>query len=352
MTGSKVDSFTVLLTLLLVVISGIGCAVESAAVPTSQSPFSTVTPAPSAVYSETPSATIVPSSSPPQSMTATTGTSTSAQTQTVAQATPSNSSDPVLLAAGDIAVCGMNSDDATARLLEALPGTVATLGDDAYPDGAPADFANCYAPAWGRLKDRTRPAPGNHEYVTAGAAGYFGYFGAAAGPSGIGYYSYDLGAWHIVSLNSEIAVGSDSPQLQWLRADLSAHQTPCTLAYWHQPRFSSGPHGSNAKYQPLWQVLYDSGAEIVLNGHDHDYERFAPQKPDGTPDPLHGIREFVVGTGGATLYPFIRNTPNSEVKNNTAWGILKLTLHAASYDWEFIPIAGHTFTDSGGANCH
>lgn len=271
---------------------------------------------------------------------------------TASQTAPSTLSDPVLLAAGDIATCGMTSAEATARLLDDLPGTVATIGDNAYPEGAPSDFTNCYAPTWGRLKARTRPSPGNHEYVTKGAAGYFGYFGAAAGPAGTGYYSYDLGAWHILSLNSEFPVGTSSPQVQWLRADLAAHQTQCTLAYWHQPRFSSGPHGSNKAYQVLWQVLYENGAEVVLNGHDHDYERFAPEKPDGTADPARGIREFVVGTGGATLYPFITRAGNSEVRNNTTWGILKLTLHAAGYDWKFIPVAGRTFTDSGSSDCH
>jgi hypothetical protein len=259
--------------------------------------------------------------------------------------------DPVVIAAGDIAECG-DKAEAMARLLDNLPGTVITLGDNAYPGGAPRDFASCYAPTWGRQKARTHPVLGNHEYGTAGAGGYFGYFGAAAGPAGKGYYSYDLGAWHLVALNSEIAVLAGSPQEQWLHADLTAHPTACTLAYWHQPRFSSGPHGSNPVYQSLWQALYDYGADVVLNGHDHDYERFAPQTPAGASDPPHGLREFVVGTGGAGLYPFLTVAPNSQVRNDTTWGVLKLTLHARSYDWQFIPIAGQTFADSDTGGCH
>ncbi len=257
-----------------------------------------------------------------------------------------------MLAAGDIGVCGMNADEATGRLLTTLPGTILALGDEAYPDGSPSDFAKCYAPSWGKVKDRTRPVPGNHEYMTSGARGYFGYFEAAAGKAGQGYYSFDLGAWHVVALNSEIAVGAGSAQEKWLRADLAAHPAACTLAYWHEPRFSSGPHGSNAKYQALWQALYDNGAEIVLDGHDHDYERFAPQAPDGTPDAARGIREFVVGTGGATLYPIIIPAANSETRNNNTWGVLKLMLHANSYEWQFMPAAGKMFTDSGSGMCH
>jgi hypothetical protein len=349
----RIHLFPITLTLLLVAVSAISCADESSPVPQGSSTFAAVAATPSSGVTITPIATKELKAVTPLSKTDETASySTPVPPPTLVQATLSNSTDPVLLAAGDIAVCGMNSDEATARLLESLPGTIATLGDDAYPSGAPADFANCYAPTWGRLKGRTRPAPGNHEYGTAGATGYFGYFGAAAGPAGKGYYSYDLGAWHVVSLNSEIAVGTGSPQLQWLLADLAAHRTQCTLAYWHQPRFSSGPHGSNPRYQPLWQALYDNSADVVLNGHDHDYERFAPEKPDGKVDPLHGIREFVVGTGGATLYPFLTSAPNSEVRNNTAWGILKLTLHKAGYNWEFISITGEAFTDSGSANCH
>jgi 3',5'-cyclic AMP phosphodiesterase CpdA len=266
--------------------------------------------------------------------------------------------DPVFVGAGDISGCNQTQDESTAQLLDGMAGTVFTLGDNVYPDGTLAQFNDCYGPTWGRHKARTRPAPGNHDYHTAGAAGYYTYFGAAASPLDTkctsnckGYYSYNLGAWHIIALNSEVAHGAGSAQEQWLRADLAAHPNTCTLAYWHKPRFSSGNHGNNTGVQPFWQALYEYGADVVLNGHDHTYERFAPQTPAGQADPTRGMREFVVGTGGAGLYPFPTIRPNSQVRNNTTWGVLKLTLHATSYDWEFIPVAGQTFTDVGSANC-
>src|SRR5688572_15383634 len=262
------------------------------------------------------------------------------------------SSDPVFVGAGDISNCGSNNnDEATAKLLDGITGTIFTLGDNAYPDGTAAQFADCYAPTWGRHKNRTRPSPGNHEYHTAGASGYYEYFGASAGDPGKGYYSYNLGAWHIISLNSEVDYAASSAQVQWLRADLAANSAVCTLAYWHRPRFSSGTHGNSSRAQAFWNALYEYGADVVLNGHDHTYERFAPQNPNGQADPNRGIREFIVGTGGAGLYPFPSIQPNSEIRNNTAFGVLKLTLHATSYDWQFVPVAGQTFTDSGIGNC-
>jgi hypothetical protein len=262
----------------------------------------------------------------------------------------------VLVGAGDIARCSRDEDEETAKLLDNIAGTVFTLGDNAYPDGTALQFSDCYDPTWGRHKARTRPAPGNHDYHTPGASGYFNYFGAAAGEVDKGYYSYDAGDWHIIVLNSECAeVGGcerDSPQGQWLQADLAANPSACTLAYWHHPRFSSSSvHGSNARYQDFWQLLYDAGADVVLNGHDHTYERFAPQDPTGIADPGRGMREFVVGTGGAGLYAFGTPEPNSEVREDNTHGVLKLTLYPTSYDWEFIPIAGQTFTDSGSAAC-
>jgi hypothetical protein len=265
---------------------------------------------------------------------------------------------PVLVGAGDITDCNQTQDELTAQLLDGIAGTVFTLGDNAYSDGTLTEFNNCYGPTWGRHKDRTRPSPGNHDYHTSGATGYYTYFGAAASPLEInctgnckGYYSYDLGTWHIIALNSEIDHDAGSAQEQWLRADLAAHQNGCTLAYWHRPRFSSGKHGNSSGVQPFWQALYDYGADVVLNGHDHTYERFAPQNPSGQADPTQGIREFVVGTGGRGLYSFSTVRPNSEVRDNTTWGVLKLTLHPASYEWEFVPVAGQTFTDMGSANC-
>ncbi|MFV2044228.1 MAG: metallophosphoesterase [Anaerolineales bacterium] len=267
-------------------------------------------------------------------------------------------SETILVGASDIASCSYDRDESTAQLLDVIPGTVITMGDNVYPSGSPSQFNNCYASTWGRHKARTRPSPGNHAYYTAGAAGYYTYFGAAASPlepnctsNCKGYYSYDLGAWHIIALNSEIALGAGSEQEQWLRADLAANPNSCTLAYWHKPRFSSGSHGNDTSLQAIWQALYDYGADVVLNGHDHTYERFAPQSPTGQSEPTRGIREFVVGTGGASLYSFPSIKPNSEVHDNTTWGVLKLTLRLTSYDWEFVPIAGQTFTDAGSANC-
>ena len=258
----------------------------------------------------------------------------------------------VLVGAGDIAGCTYDTDEATAKLLDGIAGTVFTAGDNAYESGTAAEFANCFGPTWGRQKSRMRPAIGNHEYTTPNAAGYFGYFGAAGGEPGKAYYSYDLGAWHIVVLNSNLAMTAGSPMESWLRADLAAHPVKCTLAIWHHPRFSSGHHGSSTASQPLWQALYDAGADLVVSGHDHIYERFAPQTPDGQLDATRGIREFVVGTGGAGLYAFEHPAPNSQVKNNTTHGVLKLTLYGDHYDWTFVPVAGSTFTDSGTGTCH
>jgi hypothetical protein len=260
----------------------------------------------------------------------------------------------VFVGAGDIADCSGSGDEATANLLDNIAGTVFTLGDNAYADGTAAQFTNCYNPSWGRHKARTRPAPGNHDYHTSGASGYYGYFGSLAGPSGQGYYSYDLGAWHIISLNSNVSMSAGSAQETWLRQDLAANTKQCTLAYWHHPRFSSGTqHGNANGAQPLWQALYDNNAEVVLSGHEHNYERFAPQTPTGAADPTRGIREFVVGTGGVSHYNDQGTPePNSQLFNGTTYGVLKLTLSAGSYTWQFIPVAGASFTDSGSGTCH
>jgi hypothetical protein len=263
---------------------------------------------------------------------------------------------PVLVGAGDIAGCGSQRDAETADLLDSVVGTVFTLGDNVYPDGAAAEFADCYDPTWGRHRARTRPAAGNHDYHTPDASGYYGYFGQAAGEAGQGYYSYDVGEWHIVVLNSNCAAVSgcerDSPQGQWLWADLVANPSTCTLAYWHAPLFSSGSrHGGKDAMRDFWQLLYEAGADVVLNGHEHNYERLAPQDPDGLHDPARGIRQFVVGTGGSGLYGFGPALPNSEVRNSETYGVLKLTLRSGGYDWAFIPIAGGTFTDAGSAAC-
>ncbi len=258
----------------------------------------------------------------------------------------------VLVGAGDIANCAVGDGGgawATSRLLDRIDGTVFTLGDNAYPDGAMKSFQECYGPRWGRHKDRTRPAPGNHDYRTKNGEPYFEYFGERAGPARRGYYSYDLGAWHIVSLNSVIDASDKSAQMAWLRDDLASSAAPCTLAYWHVPVFSSGAHGGDPHMLAIWRVLYEFKADVVVNGHDHSYERFAPQDPDGKKDPGRGIREFVVGTGGGGVYEFGRPQPHSEVRENKSYGVIKFTLAPTSYTWEFVGTG--PFTDKGTAEC-
>ncbi len=235
-------------------------------------------------------------------------------------AAPSPSGDPVLVGAGDIASCQLDDDEATARLLDGIAGTVFTAGDNAYENGTAAEFADCYGPTWGRHRARTRPAAGNHDYETPGAAGYKAYFGAAAtNEDGRTWYSYELGTWHIVVLDSDCGQvgGCDaaSEQGRWLAADLAASSATCTLAIWHHPRFSSGEHGNDTDVAPFWQALYKAGADVIVNGHDHDYERFAPQDPDGAPDRRLGIREFVVGTGGAALRGFATSAANAQLRD-------------------------------------
>lgn len=269
------------------------------------------------------------------------------------KAAPPPSASVVLVGAGDIAVCGDNNDEATAKLLDNITGTVFTTGDNAYDDGTHREFARCYHPTWGRHKARTRPVAGNHDYETPDAAGYFDYFGAAAGDPTKGYYSYDLGVWHIVALNSNVSMRAGSPQDQWLTADLAASTRTCTVALWHHPRFSSGSrHGNDARSQAVWEALSNAGAELILVGHEHNYERFAPQTATGVADSARGVRQIVVGTGGRGFYPFGTPLPTSEVRNNDTFGVLKLTLSDGSYAWEFVPVAGKTFSDSGSGTCH
>jgi acid phosphatase type 7 len=279
-----------------------------------------------------------------------------ARTLTVSASSPTDQV-AILVGAGDIADCkDLTGAEATAKLLEQFPGTVMAVGDLAYPDGSKENFA-CYDKTWGRVKSRTRPATGNHEFHAAGASPYFDYFGAAAGDPKTAYYSYELGTWHIIVLNSECKdVGgcdAGSQQEKWLREDLKAHPAACTLAYWHKPLFSSGgAHGNHLSVKPLFQALYDANADVVINGHDHDYERFAPQTAEAVADPKRGIREFVVGTGGKNHRPFGEIRANSEVRDATAFGVLKLTLKPGAYEWQFIPEAGKSFTDSGSGVCH
>ena len=257
-----------------------------------------------------------------------------------------------LVGAGDIGWCGVQGAELTAALLDRISGTVMTLGDHAYLRGSRQDFLECYEPWWGRHKARTRPVPGNHEYETPGAAGYFAYFGASAGPPGLGYYAYRLGSWHIIALNSEISAFPGSPQLEWLRGELAANPVRCTLAYFHTPVFGSGSNGGNPHMQAAWGVLHAANVDVVVNGHNHSYERFAPQDQNGRLDAARGIRQFTVGTGGAPLTSMSFPAANSEVRNNTAWGVLRLTLSGEGYDWEFVAVAGQTFTDRGSGSCH
>jgi acid phosphatase type 7 len=298
----------------------------------------------------TPTRTPTSASNPTQTPTRTptsAGNPTQTPTRTpTASSTPSSGS-VVLVGAGDISRCDNNNDEAVAKLLDSISGTVFTAGDNAYDNGTITEYTNCYDPTWGRHQTRTKPVPGNHEYGTSGAAGYFQYFNNV--PS---YYAYNLGAWRIYALNSEIDVSASGAQATWLQSDLAANPKQCVLAYWHRPRWSSGStHGSTSAMQPIWQILYNAGADLVISAHEHNYERFAQMNASGAVV-SQGMREIVVGTGGASHYGFGSALASSEVRNATTFGVLKLTLNSSSYNWQFVPIAGSTFTDSGSANCH
>jgi len=256
-----------------------------------------------------------------------------------------------LIAAGDIARCDTAGAEATAQLLDNLSGTVLALGDNAYMSGNEAEYRNCYEPTWGRHRARTRPVPGNHEYQTAGAAGYFTYFGANAGPAAAGYYSFMSGSWLVLALNSEIPVGAGSAQLEWVREQLTGNHTQCTLAYWHRPLFSSGPNGANRDMTDLWQLLYSLDVDVVINGHEHLYVRFGPQDPVGRADAPRGIRQFIVGTGGSPVSPVRTSAANSEMVVS-AWGVGRFTLNRGGYEWEFVPAGGGAFRDTGAGICH
>jgi Calcineurin-like phosphoesterase len=264
--------------------------------------------------------------------------------------------DPVLVGAGDIASCRSTGDEDTAALLGGINGTVATFGDNAYESGTSAEFARCYDPSWGQFKARTKPSVGDGEYETAGASGYFNYFGEAAGDPQEGYYSYDLGSWHVIVLNSNCSevggCGAGSAQERWLRSDLEANPSACTAAHFHHPRFSSSERGSSSAVAPFWEALYEAGADVVLSGHAHNYERFAPQTPSGQADPAQGIRQFVVGTGGRSLISFGAVQANSKVRIADTYGVIKLTLHPEGYEWQFVTAPGGMEADSGSASCH
>lgn len=260
-----------------------------------------------------------------------------------------------VFAAGDIADCRPSpaADTMAARsaeliaagLAEDTSAVVLTLGDNVYQSGTPAEHADCYAPTWGRFKQRTLPSPGNHEYYSKDAAGYYDYFGSLAGPDRRGYYSTEIGGWHVVSLNSNLKGAAQQAQLDWLKTDLAAHPSTCSLAFWHHPVQSSGGHGSDERMRAAWQLLANAGTDLILSAHDHDYERFAPHGPNGA------MRQFVVGTGGAELSPFRLFVAGSETADNTTFGVLKLVLKTTGYEWEFMPVAGGTYRDHGSARC-
>jgi hypothetical protein len=280
-----------------------------------------------------------------------------------AEAPGASSAAPTVIAAGDIAKCGLPGAEKTAALIDSLPGTVLPLGDLAYEDGTKSEFDNCYAPTWGRFRDRSRPTTGNHEYNQKGAAPYFDYWGDAAGDRTKGYYSFDIGDWHLISLNSTCSAAGGcskgSPMEQWLRQDLAANRSRCVLAYWHHPRFftasrspgGSKPPAADRKFIAMWTALMEGGADVVLSGHRHVYERFARQDATGNADP-NGIRQFIVGTGGGVLDQFEGPTaPNSELRKAGTYGVLELTLHPDRYDWRFVAADGDPFTDSGSDSC-
>lgn len=269
---------------------------------------------------------------------------------------PSPSGDPVLVGAGDIADCESDGDEATSALLDGIAGTVFTAGDNAYPVGSTETYRDCFGPSWGRLLDRIRPAPGNHDWGVGALTAYRDYFGeTASNPEGDPWYAYDLGTWQIIVLDSDCSrvdgCGPESRQGRWLAATLAASEARCTLAIFHRPRFSSGEHGGQDEVGPFWDALYAAGSDVVINGHDHDYERFAPMRPDGTEDRERGIRQFVIGTGGAPLRAFRDPVTNSELRASVSHGLLELALRDGSYDWRFVATRGE-FSDRGTANCH
>ncbi len=263
----------------------------------------------------------------------------------------------ILVGAGDVAQCGAKPASEsmaakTAALIDEIPGAVFVPGDLAYQKGTESEFKNCYDPTWGRFKARTLPAPGNHEYQTPDAAPYYAYWGAAAGEPGKGYYSAQVGSWRVIALNSNIDASAGSKQEQWLRGDLKSHPARCTLAFWHHPVFVSGIEGDNPKMLDIYEALYEAGADVIVNGHVHVYERFAPQDARGRADRARGIQEIVVGTGGARPARFGAIQANSEARAAGVFGVLKLALRAEDYAWEFIPIEGQTFHDAGEGRCH
>jgi 3',5'-cyclic AMP phosphodiesterase CpdA len=292
--------------------------------------------------SATPTTTATPTTSPRPTITL------------IPTATPDNVPD-VVFAAGDLADCP-DALPEVAELARSLRGPILALGDIVHPGGSPEEYADCLDPVWGDLKDRMWPVPGNHDYQTPGAAGYYRYFGPAAGHPTEGFYSFDVGWWHVIAINSFCsAIGgcrAGSPQMEWLLADLASNPSRCTLAYWHHPRYTSGSGASPRRTAYLWQVLYGQGVDVVLNGHDHHYERFAPLSAAGEPDPDRGVRQFVVGTGGANLTRRVRAAPHSELWTRDFHGLLELTLYRARYEWRFLAAPAGEVIDAGRGICH
>jgi hypothetical protein len=277
----------------------------------------------------------------------------------VAAAGPAVAGPKTVLIAGDIAKGSDDSGEArTAQLIRQRKGLVITAGDNVYERGTLAEFRAYYKPTWGRFKHRTRATPGNHEYYTRGAKGYFDYFGWRAGPNRRGYYSLKVGDWRVYALNSEVCetdtgCGAGSPQFRWLKRSLAKHDAFCSLAVFHTPLYSSGFHGNEPRVRPLVKLLYKSGAELIVNGHEHHYERFAPARPDGRIDWKKGVQQIIAGTGGAPLRPRgARTVAHSRVFSSEAWGVLRLGLGKRGYTWKFLPVAGETFTDKGERKCH
>lgn len=278
-----------------------------------------------------------------------------------AKKAPNNDSVLIVYTAGDIADCSSKKlaahSAATAKIIHAgiaqnPTAIVLTLGDHTYPVGTPDEFENCYESTWGKFKNRTYPIPGNHEYYIPSAYPYFKYFGQAAGSQQRPYYSFNKGSWHIIALDSNLKKEKQQAQLEWLEQDLKQNRSSCTLAYWHHPMYSSGLHGNNSIMKPAWEMLMNAKADLVLSGHDHSYERFALQNSRGERDDQTGLREIVVGTGGAKLMPAVWKRQHSEVLNTKTHGVLKLNLKKQSYNWKFLAVKGSNFTDEGRADCY
>ncbi len=308
------------------------------------------------IYTPVPSPTATATSTGTPTSTATPLPTATATATPIPTATLTPTPTPAtLVGAGDISICGNKGDKETAALLAEIPGAIFTAGDNSNDYGRKVEYKNCFGPSWGQFLDRIHPSPGNHDYESEEGKYYYQYFGEAAGEPGKGWYSYDLGAWHIIALNTNcdyVSCKANSKQVEWLRQDLQNHPTQCSLAYYHHPRWSSGQAGSAGWISPIFTTLWENGVDVVVSGHEHEYERIAPQDPDGNLDFEHGLRQFVVGTGGAYHIPFGADIlPNSEVRIPDTFGVIKFTLYEDHYDWEFLPVGDGQALDSGSEKC-